>query len=48
MQIPAKDDQPIHVGQHVIVQTRGRYERVLPADDLPDSVQRPKAMRVED
>jgi outer membrane lipoprotein SlyB len=48
VQVPAKDDEPIHVGQRIVIQTRGHYQRVLPADDLPDTVKRPKAMRVED
>jgi len=41
-----KDDEPLHKGQRVIVQTSGGYNRVLPAEDLPTQVKRPKAIEV--
>jgi outer membrane lipoprotein SlyB len=35
-------------GQRVMVQTGLGYERVLPADDLPTKIKRPKKIAVED
>lgn len=37
-----KDDEPLHRGQRVIVQTSGSYNRVLPADDLPTKIKKPQ------
>ena len=48
VQTIAKDDQPIRRGQRVMIQTRGHYQRVLPTDDLPDTVKRPKEIKVTD
>lgn len=33
-------------GSRVMVQTSGQYQRVLPADDLPEEIKRPKPIRV--
>ena len=41
-------DPSIKVGQRVMVQTSGSYQRVLPADNLPTSIKRPKKIRVTD
>lgn len=38
----------IKVGQRVMVQTSGMYQRVLPADNLPTKIKRPKKIKVED
>lgn len=44
----AKDDQPLRKGQRVLIQTSGSYMRVLPDDDLPEKIKRPKDIKVED
>lgn len=44
----AKDDKPIKVGHRVMVQTGIGYQRVLPADDLPTQIKRPKKITVTD
>lgn len=44
----AKDDKPIEIGHRVMVQDYGTYQRVLPADDLPTKIKRPKKIKVED
>jgi outer membrane lipoprotein SlyB len=41
-------DPSIRRGQRVMVQTSGQYQRVLPADDLPTSIKRPKRIQVQD
>jgi outer membrane lipoprotein SlyB len=43
-----KDDEPLDVGQRVMVQTSGQYRRVLPAEHLPEEIKRPKKIRVKD
>jgi outer membrane lipoprotein SlyB len=43
-----KDEQPLKKGQRVMVQTSGTYQRVLPADDLPETIKRPKRIAVTD
>lgn len=40
------DDRPIEVGDRVMVQTSGHYQRVLPAKDLPETVVKPKGIEV--
>lgn len=35
-------------GDRVIVQTKGTYQRVLPTDQLPDTIQRPKGINIVD
>lgn len=44
----AQGDPEIKVGQRVMVQTSGVYHRVLPADNMPTKVKRPKAITVQD
>ncbi len=41
-------DPSIKAGQRVMVQTSGMYQRVLPADHLPEKVKRPKKIEVVD
>lgn len=41
-------DAPINTGQRVMVQIQGQYMRVLPAQDLPTSIKRPKRIKVVD
>ncbi|MEO0034028.1 MAG: hypothetical protein RLZZ501_51 [Pseudomonadota bacterium] len=40
------DDRPIEVGDRVMVQTSGHYQRVLPAKDLPETVVKPKGIEL--
>ncbi len=42
------DDAPIHVGERVMVQTSGTYQRVLPASHLPTQIKRPKGITFSD
>lgn len=44
----AATDTPIGIGQRVIVQNSGGYQRVLPAAHLPSQVQRPVGITVVD
>jgi outer membrane lipoprotein SlyB len=46
VQTIAADDVPLRRGQRVIIQKSGHYQRVLPADDLPDEVKKPKDIKV--
>ncbi len=39
-------DAPIGVGQRVMVQTQGQYQRVMPAQNLPTKIKRPKKIKV--
>lgn len=41
-------DPSIKPGQRVMIQTSGMYQRVLPADKLPEKIKRPKRIEVED
>jgi outer membrane lipoprotein SlyB len=41
-------DQIVRPGQRVMVQTTGNYMRVLPADQLPTDISRPKGIAVHD
>jgi outer membrane lipoprotein SlyB len=41
-------DELMRKGTRVMIQTSGQYQRVLPADDLPTEVKRPKRIRVKD
>jgi outer membrane lipoprotein SlyB len=43
-----KDEPIIKLNQRVIVQTSGSYQRVLPADHLPEQIKRPKGIKVVD
>lgn len=44
----AKDDVPLAPGQNVTIQTSGEYQRVMPADNLPDQVKKPKTIKLVD
>jgi outer membrane lipoprotein SlyB len=46
VQTIAADDVPLRRGERVIIQKSGHYQRVLPADDLPDEVKKPKEIKV--
>ncbi len=41
-------EPPVRPGHRVMVQTSGMYQRVLPADDLPTRIKRPKRIKVTD
>lgn len=41
-------DPSIKAGQRVMIQTSGIYQRVLPADNLPTEIKRPKKIKVKD
>ena len=43
-----EDKIPLKVNSRVIVQTQGGYQRVLPADQLPTEVNRPKGIKLVD
>ncbi len=43
-----KGDPDIKAGQRVMIQTSGMYQRILPASDLPQTVKRPKGIKVID
>ena len=43
-----EDGKPLRKGQRVMVQESGAYSRVLPADDMPTKIKRPKKIAVED
>ncbi len=43
-----KDEPVIQNGARVMVQTSGSYQRVLPADHLPEQIKRPKGIKVVD
>ncbi|WP_201750321.1 hypothetical protein [Tautonia marina] len=42
------EDKVLEKGQRVMVQTTGSYQRVLPADHLPEEIKRPKGIKVVD
>lgn len=42
------EDRMLATGSRVMVQTSGSYQRVLPADALPESIKRPKGIKVTD
>jgi outer membrane lipoprotein SlyB len=42
------DDVVFNKGDRVMVQTKGTYQRVLPTDDLPTEIKRPKGIKVVD
>ncbi|OJV46449.1 MAG: hypothetical protein BGO28_02575 [Alphaproteobacteria bacterium 43-37] len=44
----ASNDTPLNVGDRVIVQNTGGYQRVLPAAHLPTEVKRPQGIKVVD
>lgn len=41
-------DKTINVGDRVMIQLSGAYERVVPASQMPQSIQRPKGIAVVD
>lgn len=41
-------DRVLEKGERVIVQTSGSYQRVLPAEHLPEQIKRPKGLKVID
>lgn len=43
-----KDDRVFAVGERVIVQNSGGYQRILPASNLPTEVKRPQGLKVVD
>ena len=43
-----KDEPIIHKGERVMIQTSGSYQRVLPAEHLPEEIKRPKGIKVVD
>ena len=43
-----KDDEPLSKGQSVMIETSGIYQRVLPAEDLPEKIKKPKDIKVEE
>lgn len=43
-----KDDRVFKNGDRVMVQSSGSYQRVLPADNLPTEVDRPKGIKIRD
>jgi len=42
------NERPLEVGERVIVQNTGGYQRVLPASQLPTEVKRPQGIKVVD
>lgn len=43
-----KQETAIPSGSRVMVQTSGSYQRVIPADNLPETIKRPKGIKVTD
>jgi len=43
-----KDEPLIKTGDRVMVQTSGSYQRVLPANHLPEQIKRPKGIKIVD
>lgn len=43
-----KDDVVFKKGDQVMIETSGGYQRVMPIDDLPDTVKKPKGITVTD
>lgn len=43
-----KDEAVLQKGQRVMVQTSGSYQRVLPAEHLPEEMKRPKGIKMVD
>jgi outer membrane lipoprotein SlyB len=40
------EDRVFRKGERVMVQTKGSYQRVLPTDDLPDTIKRPRGINI--
>jgi outer membrane lipoprotein SlyB len=47
-ELPGADEKMLAVGERVIVQNTGGYQRVLPASNLPTQVKRPQGLKVVD
>src|SRR5271170_2070863 len=47
VQNQGKNDVVFAKGAHVMVQTRGEYQRVLSAEDLPDVIDKPKSVHIK-
>jgi outer membrane lipoprotein SlyB len=45
-QFQAAGERVFKAGDRVIIQTSGTYQRVLPADNLPDTIKRPKGIKI--
>jgi outer membrane lipoprotein SlyB len=43
-----KEDRVFNSGERVMVQASGIYQRVLPADNIPTEIARPKDLKVKD
>lgn len=43
-----KGDRLLQKGERVMIQTSGSYQRVLPAEQLPETVKRPKGIAIVD
>lgn len=43
-----KEDRVFAVGERVVVQNSGGYQRVLPASNLPTEVKRPQGLKIVD
>ncbi len=43
-----KKETPLPVNSRVIVQNTGGFQRVLPAEDLPTEIKRPKGIKIND
>lgn len=48
VQNQTEKDQVFKKGERVMVQTKGTYQRVLSASDLPEQIKRPKGIKVVD
>jgi len=48
VQYQAEGDVVFKKGDRVMVQTSGTFQRVMPTDDLPDTVKKPKGIKVVD
>jgi len=48
LQYQNKEDKVFRKGDKVMIETTGTYQRVLPADDLPDEIKRPKGIKIID
>ncbi len=42
------EDVVFRKGDRVMLQTKGTYQRLLPTDDLPDQIKRPKGIKIVD
>lgn len=48
VQYQNKDDVVFRKGDRVMVQTTGTYQRIMPTDDLPEEIKRPKGIKIVD